>query len=53
VKQKKDLHIMKQHRFLQEAGNLLNQMREIRRDLHQHPELGTQKFEHPGSLPTI
>jgi amidohydrolase len=32
---------MKQHRFLQEAGNLLNQMREIRRDLHKHPELGT------------
>ena len=35
---------MKQHRFLQEAGNLLNQMREIRRDLHQHPELGTQEI---------
>jgi hypothetical protein len=35
--------IMKQHRFLQEAGNLLNQMREIRRDLHKHPELGTQE----------
>ena len=34
---------MKQHRFLQEAGNLLSQMREIRRDLHQHPELGTQE----------
>ncbi|MDH3878061.1 MAG: amidohydrolase [Desulfobacterales bacterium] len=34
---------MKQHRFLQEAGKLLNQMREIRRDLHQHPELGTQE----------
>jgi amidohydrolase len=34
---------MKQHRFLQEAGNLLNQMREIRRDLHKHPELGTQE----------
>ncbi|MGD9078329.1 MAG: amidohydrolase [Desulfobacterales bacterium] len=34
---------MKQHPFLQEAGNLLNQMREIRRDLHKHPELGTQE----------
>jgi amidohydrolase len=34
---------MKQHRFLQEAGNLINQMREIRRDLHKHPELGTQE----------
>jgi amidohydrolase len=34
---------VKQHRFLQEAGNLLNQMREIRRDLHKHPELGTQE----------
>jgi amidohydrolase len=34
---------MKPHRFLQEAGKLLNQMREIRRDLHQHPELGTQE----------
>jgi amidohydrolase len=28
---------------LKEAGNLLEQMREIRRDLHQHPELGTQE----------
>jgi amidohydrolase len=44
VKQKKDLHIMKQHRFLQEGGNLLNRMREIRRDLHKHPELGTQEL---------
>ena len=34
---------MKQHRFLQEAENLLNLMREIRRDLHKHPELGTQE----------
>jgi len=34
---------MKQHRFLQEAVNLLSQMREIRRDLHQHPELGRQE----------
>ena len=34
---------MKQHRFLKEAGNLLNEMREIRRDLHKHPELGTQE----------
>jgi len=34
---------MKQHLFLKEAGNLLNQMREIRRDLHKHPELGTQE----------
>ena len=34
---------MKQHRFLQEAENLLNPMREIRRDLHKHPELGTQE----------
>jgi amidohydrolase len=34
---------MKQPPFLQEAGNLLNQMREIRRDLHKHPELGTQE----------
>jgi amidohydrolase len=34
---------MKQHRFLQEAGNLLDPMREIRRDLHKHPELGTQE----------
>ena len=31
------------HRFLQEAENLLNPMREIRRDLHKHPELGTQE----------
>jgi amidohydrolase len=38
-----DLPIMKQHPYLQEAGSLLNQMREIRRDLHQHPELGTQE----------
>ena len=37
------MHIMKQHRFLQEAGNLLDPMREIRRDLHKHPELGTQE----------
>ncbi len=43
MKQKKDLHIMKQHRFLHEARNLLSQMREIRRDLHKHPELGTQE----------
>jgi amidohydrolase len=43
VRQKKDLHIMKQHRFSQEAGKLLSQMREIRRDLHKHPELGTQE----------
>jgi len=35
---------MKQHRFLKEAGNLLNRLREIRRDLHQHPELGTQEM---------
>ncbi|MGD8882902.1 MAG: amidohydrolase [Desulfobacterales bacterium] len=35
---------MKQHRFLKEAGNLLNPMREIRRDLHKHPELGTQEM---------
>ena len=35
---------MKQHRFLQEAANLVNQMREIRRDLHKHPELGTQEL---------
>ena len=34
---------MKQHRFLKEAGDLLNEMREIRRDLHKHPELGTQE----------
>jgi amidohydrolase len=34
---------MKQHPFLQEAGNLLDQMRDIRRDLHRHPELGTQE----------
>jgi amidohydrolase len=34
---------MKNNPFLQEAGNLLNQMREIRRDLHKHPELGTQE----------
>jgi amidohydrolase len=34
---------MKQHRFLQEARKFLNQMRDIRRDLHQHPELGTQE----------
>jgi amidohydrolase len=39
----KRLAIMKQHRFLQEAGKRLNQMREIRRDLHKHPELGTQE----------
>jgi amidohydrolase len=35
---------MKDNRFLKQAGNLLNQMREIRRDLHQHPELGTQEI---------
>ena len=34
---------MKEHLFLQEAGNLLNRMRDIRRDLHKHPELGTQE----------
>jgi amidohydrolase len=43
LRQKKDLHSVKQHRFLQEAGNLLNQIREIRRDLHKHPEIGTQE----------
>ena len=43
MKSKKDIRIRKQHRFLQEAGNLLSQMREIRRDLHKHPELGTQE----------
>jgi amidohydrolase len=32
---------MKQNRMLQEAGALLNWMRDIRRDLHRHPELGT------------
>ena len=35
--------LMKPNPFLQEAGNLLNQMREIRRDVHQHPELGTRE----------
>jgi amidohydrolase len=34
---------MKINPFLQEAENLFNQMRDIRRDLHQHPELGTQE----------
>ncbi len=34
---------MKTNPFLQEAGNLFSQMREIRRDLHKHPELGTQE----------
>ena len=34
---------MKENRFLKQARNLLNQMREIRRDLHRHPELGTQE----------
>jgi amidohydrolase len=41
--QKKDAGAMNQHLFLQEAENLLNQMKEIRRDLHRHPELGTQE----------
>lgn len=35
---------MKHNPFLQEAGSLLNQMREIRRDLHKHPELGMQEI---------
>ncbi|UCG04971.1 MAG: amidohydrolase [Desulfobacterales bacterium] len=35
---------MKPNPFLQEAGSLLNQMREIRRDLHKHPELGMQEI---------
>ncbi|NNL75937.1 MAG: amidohydrolase, partial [Desulfobacterales bacterium] len=43
MKQKKDLRISRPHRFLQEAGKLLSQMREIRRDLHKNPELGTQE----------
>jgi amidohydrolase len=43
MNQNKGSHIMKQHHFLQEAGNLLEQMKEIRRDLHRHPELGTQE----------
>ena len=34
---------MKQHLFLQEAGNLFDRMREIRRDLHRHPEPGTRE----------
>jgi amidohydrolase len=34
---------MKVNQLLKESGNLLDQMREIRRDLHQHPELGTQE----------
>jgi amidohydrolase len=34
---------MKPNLFLQEAWNLLDEMREIRRDVHQHPELGTQE----------
>jgi amidohydrolase len=34
---------MKKNRFLKQARNLLNQMREIRRDLHRHPELGAQE----------
>jgi amidohydrolase len=34
---------MKTDLLLTEAGNLLNEMREIRRDLHQHPELGMQE----------
>ncbi len=43
MNQKKGLRIMEQQPFLQEAGNFLNQMKEIRRDLHRHPELGTQE----------
>ena len=34
---------MNRHPLLKEAGNLLNQMRDIRRDLHRHPELGTRE----------
>ena len=34
---------MKAHPILKDAENLLNRMREIRRDLHRHPELGTQE----------
>jgi amidohydrolase len=34
---------MKADQLLKEAGNLLTEMREIRRDLHKHPELGTQE----------
>jgi len=34
---------MKHNPFLQEAGNLFGQMRDIRRDLHKHPELGTRE----------
>ena len=34
---------MKPNPFLKEAENLFNEMREIRRDLHQHPELGTEE----------
>ncbi len=44
MKQENNLRINEQHRFLQEAGNLLDQMREIRRDLHKNPELGTQEI---------
>ena len=44
MNQKEDLGIMKQHLFLEEAGKLLNQMKEIRRDLHRHPEIGTQEI---------
>jgi len=34
---------MAPRQLLQEAGSLLDPMREIRRDLHRHPELGTQE----------
>jgi amidohydrolase len=34
---------MKPYPILKEAENLLNEMQEIRRDLHKHPELGTQE----------
>lgn len=34
---------MENHHFLQKARDLLHQMREIRRDLHRHPELGMQE----------
>jgi amidohydrolase len=39
---------MEQHPFLHEAGKLLGRMREIRRDLHRHPELGTREVRTSG-----
>jgi amidohydrolase len=44
VSQEKYTQEIGPRQILKEADNLLDQMREIRRDLHQHPEVGEQEI---------